>query len=111
EQDVQRQAHREALDLDVAFLHDVEQGNLHLACEVRQLVHGEDAAVRTREETVVDGALVTQRSPEPGRPDGVYVPDDVRDRGVGGRELLEVPGLTRQPGDGCGVTALLDDAF
>ncbi len=39
---IQRQAHRIALDLNVAFLHDVEQRHLDLAGQVGQLVDGED---------------------------------------------------------------------
>ncbi len=49
QQQIERQADRIAFNLHVAFLHDVEQANLNLAREVRQLVDGEDAAVGARD--------------------------------------------------------------
>ena len=38
-----------ALNLDVAFLKNVEQANLDFSGKIRQLVDGEDAAVRPRQ--------------------------------------------------------------
>ena len=55
---VQRQAHRIAFDLHVAFLHDVEQADLDLAGQIGQLIDGEDAAVGARQQAVVHGQLV-----------------------------------------------------
>ena len=55
---VQRQPHRIALNLHVAFLHDVEQADLDLARQVGQLVDGEDAAIGARQQAVVDRQLV-----------------------------------------------------
>ena len=42
---IERQADGIALNLHVAFLHDVEQADLNLAGEIGQFVDGEDAAV------------------------------------------------------------------
>ena len=58
EQHVERKADGIAFDLDVAFLHDVEQAHLHLAGEIGQLVEREDAAIGARQHPVVDRQLV-----------------------------------------------------
>ncbi len=59
-QDVERKPHGVALYLDVPFLQDVEQADLDLAGEVRQLVDGEDAAVGARQQAVVHRQLVRE---------------------------------------------------
>ena len=59
-EDVERQAQHVAADLDVRFLHDVEHGHLDALGQVRQLVDGHDAAVRARDEAVVDGLRVAE---------------------------------------------------
>ncbi len=51
---IQRQAHRIAFDLHIAFLHDVEQADLHFAGEIRKFIDRKDAAVRPRQQAVVD---------------------------------------------------------
>ena len=53
-QDVERDAHREAADLEVALLEDVEQADLDARRQVGQLVDGEDAAVGARDDAEVD---------------------------------------------------------
>ena len=62
-QHVERQPHRVALDLDVALLQDVEQADLDLAGQVGQLVDGEDAAVRPRQQPEVHRQLVAELQP------------------------------------------------
>ena len=62
-QQVERQADGIALNLDVAFLKDVEQADLDLAGEVGQLVDAEDAAVGARQQPVVNRQLVGQLQP------------------------------------------------
>src|SRR5208282_836572 len=42
--DIQRQPNRISLNLHVAFLHDVEQSNLNLARQIRQLVNRKNSA-------------------------------------------------------------------
>ena len=54
QEDVQLQAHTVAADLDVTLLHDVEETNLDAFREVGQLINAEDAAVRPRDQAVVD---------------------------------------------------------
>ena len=58
QQQVERQANRVALNLHVAFLHDVEEADLNLAGEIGQFVDGEDAAVGARQQSIVDGQFV-----------------------------------------------------
>src|SRR6266576_2393315 len=58
--DVDRQAQLEAAHLHVALLDQVQQADLDPLGEVGQLVDGEDAAIRARDETVMDGQLIGQ---------------------------------------------------
>ena len=48
ERDIERQADGIALNLNVAFLHDVKEANLNLSGKIGQFVDGEDAAIGTR---------------------------------------------------------------
>src|ERR1051326_9434809 len=56
--EIERKAHGIAFDLNIAFLHDVEQPYLDFAREIGQLVNGEDAAIRARNQAIVDGQFV-----------------------------------------------------
>src|SRR5205823_7017830 len=109
EGDVEVQAHRIAFDLDVAFLHDVEQSHLDLPGEIGQLVEGEHAAVRPWQQPEMHRQLVGEEVAAPGRLDRVHVPDDVGDGDVRGRELLDVARVARQPGDRRAVAVLGHD--
>ena len=104
---VERQAHRVAFDLHVAFLHDVEQPDLDLAGQVRQLVDGEDAAVGARQQAVVHGQLVGDVLPAARGLDRIDVADHVGDGHVGRGQFLHVALLAAQPGDGRVVPGLL----
>src|SRR6185437_45281 len=55
QEDVERQAHGIALNLHVAFLHDVEEADLYFAGEIGQFVEGENSAIRAGQQAVVDG--------------------------------------------------------
>ena len=107
--DVDRQPHRVALDLDVPLLEDVEQAHLDAPGEVGQLVEREDPAVRARQQAVVHRELAREVEAPAGGADGVDVPDDVGDRHVRRRELLDValPGL--EPADRRLVAPLGDE--
>jgi hypothetical protein len=106
---VERQPDRIAFDLDVAFLHDVEQAHLDLGREVRQLVDREDAAVGARQQAVVDRQLVGQQVAAARRLDRVHVADDVGDGDVRRGELLDVTLAAVHPADRRGVAALVHD--
>ena len=108
-QEVERQANGVAFDLDVAFLKNVEQSHLDLACEVGQLVDAEDPAIGTRKQPVVNRELVGQLQSAARRLDGIDVAHHIGDRHVRRRQLLHVSRLPRPPGDRCGV-AVDDDA-
>ena len=97
--DVERQADRVALDLDVPFLKDVEQPDLDLAGEVRQLVDGEHAAVGPRQQAVVHRQLVGELQPGSRRLDRVEIADQVGDRDVRRRQLLDVAAVAIEPRD------------
>ena len=97
---VQRQAHRITLNLHVAFLHDVEESDLNLAGEIGQFVDREDAAIRARQQTVMNRQLVAQQVSALGGLDRIDVADDVGDRHVGRRELLDKTCVAIDPIDG-----------
>ena len=107
EQQVQRQPHPVAADLDVALLQHVEQRDLDALGEVGQLVDAEDAAVGARHEAVVHGLRVAQRAAL-GHLDRVDVADQVADAGVRRGQLLAEPVAAVQPADGGGVAVLGD---
>ena len=106
---VQVQPHRVSFDLDVSFLHDVEESHLNLAREIRQLVDGEDAAIRPRQESEVHRQLVGQEMPPTRRLDRIDVADDVGNGDIGRRELFHEPELARQPRDRRTVAVLRND--
>ena len=87
DEQVERQADREAADLDVALLEDVEQADLDPLGEVGQLVDREDAPVGARDEPVVERQLVRQVAAL-GDLDRVDLADEVGDRDVRRGELL-----------------------
>ncbi len=97
-----------ALDLDVAFLQDVEQPHLNLARQIGQLVDREDAAVRARQQAVVHRQLVGEVQARLRRLDRIDVADHVGDRDVGRRQLLDESRLARQPADRHPVAFLRD---
>src|SRR5713101_4946956 len=99
EHDVELQPDRIALNLDVAFLQDVEQADLDLAGEIGQLVDREDAPVRPRQQPVMHRQLVGEVQPRLGGLDGIDVADHVRDRHIRRRQLFDEPLLATQPAD------------
>ena len=107
EQQVQRQPHPVAADLDVALLEHVEQRHLDALGEVGQLVDAEDAAVGARDQPVVDGLRVAQGAAL-GHLDRVDVADQVADAGVRGGQLLAEAVAAVQPADRGGVAVLGD---
>ena len=107
--DVEREADGVALNLDVAFLHDVEEGDLDLAGEVGDLVDGEDAAVGAGEQAVVHGELGAEVLVAAGGFDGVDVADEVGYGDVGGGEFFDVAVIWGKPGDGRFVAHLGDE--
>ena len=108
DEQVEREADREAADLDVALLEDVQQAHLDPLGEVRQLVDREDPAVGARDQAVVEGHLVAEVAAL-GDPDRVDLADQVGDRDVRRRQLLGVAALARQPVDRGRVAVLGDD--
>ena len=95
-----------AFDLDVAFLKDVEEADLNLSRQVRQLVDREDAPVRPRQQAVVHRRLIGELQAGPRRLDWIEIADHVGDRHVRGCQLLDVAGIPSQPADGEAVALL-----
>ena len=106
EQDVEREADLVAADLHVALLEHVEQTDLDALGEVGELVDREDAAVRARDEAVVDRQLVGEVAAF-GDLDRVDLADQVGDRRVGRRQLLAEATVAVDPLDRRLVAALL----
>ncbi len=98
-QHVERQPDRVALNLDVAFLQDVEQSDLDLAGEIGQLVDGENAAVRPRQQPVVHRQFAREVQARLRRLDRIDIADHVGDRHVGRRQLFDVAGVASEPCD------------
>ena len=97
--DIQRQSHRISFDLDIAFLHDVEQAHLHLSRQVGQLVQGENAPVCAREHSIVHRELVAEYVSAARGLDGIQIADDVGDGDVRRRQLLDVAHVGIEPRD------------
>jgi len=89
EEDVEREAERIALNLNVAFLHDVEEADLNFSGEVGELIDGKDAAIGSRKKAVVDGEFIGEVAAAAGRPDGIDIADDVGHGYVGRSELFD----------------------
>ena len=102
---VQRQPQRVAAHLDVALLHHVEHRHLDALGEVGQLVDGDDAAVRPRDQAVGDGLRVAEAAAL-GHLDRVDVADQIGHAGVRGGQLLEVALAAVPPLDGQIVAGL-----
>jgi hypothetical protein len=98
-QHVQRQAHGVTLNLDVAFLQDVEEADLDFSREVRQLVDGEDPPIRPRQQSIVHRQLVGELEPGLRGLDRVDVADHVRNRHVWRCQLFDVARVALQPVD------------
>ena len=104
---VERQSHAVAANLHVLLFHDVEQTDLDALGQVRQLVDAEDAAVRARQQAVVDGQLVSEVAAFRDL-DRVDLADQVGDRDVGRGELFAIAAVAADPCDLDLVSILLD---
>ena len=109
-QDVQLHPDGKSADLDVLFLHYIEQAHLDPRREVGKLVDGEDPAVGAGDDPEVDHLLVRVGELARGGLDRVDVADEVRDGDVRGGELLPVARVPRHPLDRRRVAALLPPA-
>src|SRR5208283_307156 len=89
EEHVEGQAQGIALNLDVAFLHDVEQADLDFAGEIGEFVDGENAAIGAGEKAVVDSELIGKVATAAGGADGVNVANDVGDGDVRGSKFFD----------------------
>ena len=98
-----------ALDLDIAFLHQVEQADLDALGQVGEFVDAENAAVGAGDEAVVDGGFVGEVAAF-GNLDGVDFADEVGDGDVGGGQFFGIAEVAAKPGNGGVVSHFGDDA-
>ena len=96
--DVEGQADLVAFDLDVLLFHQIEETHLNFLRQVGEFIDGEDAAVRARDETVVDRFLVREVAPL-GDFDRIDLADQIGDGNVGSRELFAVTRIAVDPRD------------
>ena len=99
EQDIERQAQRVALNLNVALLHDVEQTYLDFSGEIRKFIDREDAAIRAGKQSVVNGQLVRKIAPTASGTNRIDIADNVGHGYVRSRKLFDVAAFTGHPRD------------
>src|ERR1700676_136754 len=99
QQNVERQTQRVTLNLNVAFLHDVEQADLDFPGEIGKFVDGEDAAIGAGQEAIVNGEFIGEIAAATRGADGVEVAKNVRDGDVGSGELFDEAIVPRHPGN------------
>ena len=90
QRNVERQADGISLNLNIAFLHDVEQADLNFSREVRQFVDGENAMIGARQQSVVHGVLAAEFVSAACRLDGIDIADQVGDRDIGRGQFFHV---------------------
>ena len=110
QQDIERQAQRVAFNLNVAFLHDVEEADLNFSREVGQFVDGKNSAIGARQQSIVNGEFVGEIAAAAGGANGIHVADDVGHGDVGSGEFFDIAKVARHPGDGR-IVALGGDAI
>ena len=107
QQQVQRQPHRIALNLNVALLHDVEQADLDFAGQIGQFIDRENAAIGARQQSVVDRQLVRNILAGAGGFDRIDIADHVGDGDVGRRQFFDVSIFASKPGDAAFASPLI----
>src|SRR5262245_31071253 len=108
EHHVERHPDRIALNLNITFLHDVEQTDLNLACKIREFVDRKDAAVCARQQPVMNRKLVRKQVSAARSFYRIQVADKIGDRDVRCRKLFNVAQLARHECNRRLITALLD---
>src|SRR5712692_5509141 len=107
---VEREAQGIALNLDVAFLHDVEEADLNFSGQVGKFVDGENAAIGAREKPVVNREFVGEVASAAGRANRINISDDVGHGDIGRREFFDESIVSGHPGDGS-IVAVGGDSF
>src|SRR5438105_120069 len=107
---VEWQPQRIALNLNVAFLHDVEETDLNFSGKVGKFVNGKDAAVGAWEKAVVDGELVGKVAAAASRANRVDIANYVGHGHVRRGEFFDKPVVARHPSDGS-IVAFAGDFF
>src|SRR5262249_37916136 len=100
--------HRVALNLNVPFLHDVEQSDLNFPGKIGQFIDGEDAAVRTWQQAVMDAQLTADRMSSLCRLDRIDIPDDVGNGHVRCSQFFDIAFVPTPILDRCFVALFLN---
>src|SRR6266508_491790 len=108
EQHVERQANRIPFDLNVAFLHNVEETDLYLARQIWELIEGEDSTVRAGKHSVVDRELIGEHVTTACRANWIDVSNDVGNRHIRCCELLHESAVAIDPCDWRCLSALVE---
>src|SRR5712664_660788 len=107
---IERKTQRIAFNLNVAFLHDVEEADLNFAGEVGKFIDGKDAAIGAREQAVVNGEFVGEVASAASGADGIDIADDIGHGYVGCGEFFDEAIVARHPGDRS-IVAVRGDFF
>ena len=110
QEDVERKTQGIALNLNVAFLHDVEESDLNFAGQIGEFINGKDAAIGAWEKAVVDGEFVGEVAAAASGADGIDITDDVGHGYVGSGELFDEAIVAGHPRDGS-IVAVGGDFF
>ena len=108
QRDIERQAHGISFNLNVAFLHDVEETDLNFSREVGQFVHGEDATIGAGQKAIVHCELAGKFMATASGFDGINVADEISDGDIWSREFLDKAFFRRQICDGGGFATMGD---
>ena len=99
QQHIERQPHRITLNLDVAFLHDVEKPHLNLSGKIWQLIDRENTAIRPRQQSIMNGQFVREVASTASRLDRINVANHVRNSHIRRGQLLDIAQITLDPHD------------
>ena len=94
---VEREAHRVALNLHVTLLHDVEESDLDFSGEVGDFVDGKDATVGAGKQAIVHRQFATEVLIAAGGLDGVDVADEIGYGDIGGGEFFNETVIGGEP--------------
>src|SRR6185436_4100521 len=99
QQHVERHANRISLNLDVAFLHYVEQAYLNFAREVGEFVDRKHSSISSRQQPVMNRQLVRKNVPPAGGLYRIQVADKIGNCDVRSRKLLHISDSARDEDD------------
>src|SRR5262249_37370902 len=88
------------LNLNISFLHDVEQTDLDLSSKIWKFIDGKDSPIGAGQQAIVHAQLATNSMSALGGLDWIDISDDIGTGHVLGCKLLHVPRIPRTIFDG-----------